>query len=130
MNAPTGQNLERYLRGLPQADPSPQLRQRVLQAVARRRARRRWSVPLALAASAALFALVGPGLVPRGKDPGPAKVSSGSFLDTEMRALDRRLQAAYLAPLDEAEREVLWQARSAAESRLASGAQAPRLVQL
>lgn len=126
MNTPTDPLLQRYLHGLPPAEPEADLRARVLQANARRRARRRWALPLAMAAAGALVMVAWTGLAP----PEPTAAAPDAVASAELRALDRRLQAAYLAPAAEAERELLWQARGVAESHLASGAQAPRLVQL
>lgn len=131
MNQSDDLQLKRYLRGLPLAEPSVELGARILARHAQRRWRRRWVVPLAVAASLALVALLPVFLQTLRAPQAPvASVTVDPVALAELRALDRRLQSSYLVAGDSSLREALWQARQQTEARLASGAPAPRLLQL
>lgn len=131
MNTPDELQLKRYLRGLPHAEPSPELGARILARHSQRRWRRRWLAPMAIAAALALAALLPIALQSPATQQEPFTSSELDPLAlAEMRALDRRLQSNYLAAGDSSLRAALWQARQQTEARLKSGAPAPRLVQL
>jgi hypothetical protein len=130
----------RYLSGLPAAAPPAALGARVLQQCARRSRIRRWLPPLAVAATMAMLLLVPGWLQPvpqHGPMPTPAAMMAeapATALDpgtlADLRAIDRRLQNAYLAASRDPAIELLWQARSETTMRMQQGRPAPRLVQL
>ena len=117
---PRDEAVDRYLRRLPGAMPPAGLGDRIVDLHLARRARRRW-IPLAAAASVLLALLV---WQQTGRAPGtgslaPELAESPALID--LRSVDRRLQAAYLAGASEAELAGLWQARREALAELESG---------
>jgi hypothetical protein len=123
--------LQRYLRGLPQAEPPSSLGARILHRHAARRRLRRFLPPLAIAAALALALIAPRWLATPGEAlPSPVAASADAAGLAELRAIDRQLQNAYLAKAPSASVDTLWQARSETESRLRQGQPAPRLLQL
>jgi hypothetical protein len=117
---PHQEPVDRYLRRLPQAMPPAGLGDHIVDLHLARRARRRW-IPLATAASLLLAVLVWQ-QTERGPEPGsaaPVLAKSPALID--LRSVDRRLQAAYLAGASEAELAGLWRARRVALAELESG---------
>lgn len=117
---PHDEAVDRYLRRLPDAMPPAGLGDRIVDLHLARRARRRW-IPLAAAASLLLAVLIWQqaGRAPELDAAAPALAESPALVD--VRSVDRRLQAAYLAGASEAELASLWQARRAALAELESG---------
>lgn len=123
--------LQRYLRGLPQAEPPPGLGARILRRHVARRRLRRVLPPLAIAAALAIALIAPRWLAPAGEAlPAAATASVDAAGLAELRAIDRQLQNAYLAKAPSAAVDTLWQARGETESRLRQGQPAPRLLQL
>ena len=117
---PRDEQVDRYLHSLPGAVPPAALGQRIVDRHLARRARRRW-IPLAAAASLGLAFLAWQQIAtpPLSETPRLAPAHSPALID--LRAVDRRLQAAYLAGASEAELADLWQARRQALAELESG---------
>lgn len=117
---PRDERVDRYLRQLPGAMPPAGLGDRIVDLHLARRARRRW-IPLAAAASLLLAVLAWQQLFRSAAptDEPPALADSPALVD--LRSVDRRLQAAYLAGASDAELASLWQARRAALAELESG---------
>lgn len=107
---PRDERIDRYLAQLPSELPDAELGERVVaRHLRRRRLRRRWA-PLAAAATAILWLALAQGPIPTaGND--EARVDPALI---EVRSVDRRLQAAYLAGADSAELAALWRQRERA----------------
>jgi hypothetical protein len=112
--------IERYLRALPKGQPDAGLAVRVIEGHLRRRRLRRNA--LALAASMTLGVLSWQWFQPVPEAPVATSTPSPIPAWVEIRALDRQLQAGYLAGAPEAELSRLWQRREAA----LSGMEQPR----
>jgi hypothetical protein len=116
---PRSEQVDRYLQRLPGAMPPAGLGERIVDLHLARRARRRW-VPLAAAASllaaVLLWQLGAQDPAPSAK--GPLLAHSPGLVD--VRSVDRRLQAAYLAGASEDELAELWRARRLALAQLES----------
>ena len=116
---PRSEQVDRYLRRLPGAMPPAGLGDRIVDLHLARRARRRW-VPLAAAASllaaVLLWQLAAQGPTPTAES--PLLAHSQALVD--VRSVDRRLQAAYLAGASEDELAELWRARRLALAQLES----------
>ncbi|MCK7594527.1 hypothetical protein [Pseudomarimonas salicorniae] len=106
-----------YLRGLPGAMPPADLGERIL---ARHASRRRLRRLLPLAAAATLLAGF---LAWRAQTPAapPVLVVDPPAALLDLRSVDRRLQAAYLAGAGETELDRLWNAREQAVAELRGG---------
>lgn len=126
---PGDPGLRAYLAALPEPR-LPDLLWSRLAAAQRRRHRRRQLVRYSLAAAALLAVAVippWPGLWSPTSAPAPvespfAAAEARHALESEIRALDRALQAAYERGASEQEAATLWQARDRAVARLRSGA--------
>lgn len=108
--------IERYLRGLPKEAPDAGLAARVIEGHLRRRRLRR--AALALAASVTLGAMSWQMLWPTPEAPAEAISPSPNPAWVEVRALDRQLQAGYLAGVSEDELSRLWHRRKEAMTGL------------
>lgn len=118
---PRQREVDRYLRSLPGALPPAELGARIVNRHLARRARRRW-LPLAAAASLLLALVAWQQLsVPPAPPVAPVLAAGDSSALIDLRAVDRRLQSAYLAGASEAELASLWLARNQALAELESG---------
>ena len=108
--------IERYLHGLPKVEPDAGLAAQVIESHLRRRRLRRGA--LAMAASVVLGAMGWQILRPLPEVPSVAIASPPNSAWVEIRALDRQLQAGYLADMSEAELSRLWQRRKQAVIRI------------
>lgn len=113
MSDPREEPLGRYLASLPGATPRSGHGADVIERHLRRRRLRR-ALPLAMAAGVLLALLVA--RAPLSGDPVPAARSGGATDSAwvEVRALDRRLQAAYIEGVSDARLDHLWQRRESA----------------
>lgn len=123
MNQQQPDPVQRYLRDLPRAMPDAGLGQAIVQRHLRRR-RWRQRAPWLAAAAAVLTAVLWqpqrsePSLLTPLAPPMAAAAVDPAWVD--IRALDRRLQAAYSDGADSQSVELLWQQRQQAVLRLQS----------
>lgn len=112
--SPRDERVDRYLQGLPGQLPPAGLGERIIDRHLGRRRLRRW---LPLAAAACLLTSVLAWQLGTPSGPGPRSALPSAALN-DVRSVDRRLQAAYLAGAGEAELAPLWRARQRALAEL------------